>query len=632
MKILTRMSAQKALAVSLVLTLVFTMLSGLLLRSWGDVSITDVTLRTVTGAEVAARVYKPDSATAENPAPAVIFTHGLNVNKESYAQYGMELSRRGFVAVLPDMINHGDSQITGPETFFASYSVSDAYGSYAALRYVKTLDYVDQSQIGVAGHSAGGQASNNMIRLDNEEETQAISAIFLVSSDPVYKDADNNWFNLYGTRDVGVYYTLYDHVYYRGTNEAGETLGVQEYLTTQEAKSLFAFGQEPSAFEGEKVIPGHIYTAEIDGQTVTRRVIQAAQIHSKPKGDPNAIAALVDFFQDVFTAPNYILGQDNNFMLLTVFNLLGMLGVLFSLVFTLACLTKLKFFRELAPGDNTALRPAPSSRSGKIGFWVLTIANCVFAFVSISLIFAYGFGYCCFTFLPQQPTNIYAFWALLNGLFMLLTSFGSYWLYGRKEGASMEQWGLKISWKNLLKSILAALAACCVVFVITQVAGSIFKVDYHYYHWGFKNIPWENLVTFLCYLPFYLVFGVSVSIALNSAYHCKIAGEPEWVNDLFFAVMNMLPSLVITFAGFYMYAKTGVKPMMFGSNYTYTYTTSVLPVFPVAVILIRRLFKKCSNPYIPGMIVAILLCWLQVSCSFTIHANMYYGPMAAYLP
>lgn len=178
----------------------------------------------------------------------------------------------------------------------------------------------------------------------------------------------------------------------------------------------------------------------------------------------------------------------------------------------------------------------------------------------------------------------------------------------------------------------AVRAACCVVFVITQVANSIFKVDYHYYHWGFKNIPWENLVTFLCYLPFYLVFGVSVSIALNSAYHCKIAGEPEWVNDLFFAVMNMLPSLVITFAGFYMYAKTGVKPMMFGSNYTYTYTTSVLPVFPVAVILIRRLFKKCSNPYIPGMIVAILLCWLQVSCSYTIYANMYYGPMAAYLP
>lgn len=632
MKKCTRLSAGKLLAASLVLTLVFTLLSALLLRSWGKVSITDVKLQTVTGTEVAARVYKPDSATAQNPAPAVIFTHGLTVNKESYAQYGMELSRRGYVVVMPDMINHGDSEIAGPEIFFAPYSVSEAYGTYAVLRYVKTLDYVDQSQIGVAGHSAGGQASNNMIRLDNEEETQSISAIYLVSSDPIYKDAEGNWANIYGTRDVGVYYTLYDHVYYRGTNAEGQTLGVQEYLSSQEAKSLFAFGQDPSAFEGDKVIPGHVYTAEIDGQTVTRRVNQAAQIHPKPQGDPNGMVALVDFFQDVFEAPNYILGQDNHFALLTVFNLLGMLGVLMSLVFGLGCLTKLKFFRDLAPGDNAVLRPAPTTRKGKIGFWVLTVANCAFAFGSISLIFALGFGYCCFTFLPQQPSNIYAFWALLNGLFMLLTSFGSYWLYGRKEGASMEQWGLKISWKNLLKSILAAVAACCLVFVITQVANSLFKVDYHYYFWGFKNIPWENLVTFLCYLPFYLVFGMAVSIALNSAYHCKIAGEPEWVNDLFFAVMNMIPSLVITFVGYVLYAKSGVKPLIFGSTYTYTYTINAIPVFPVAVILIRRLFKKCNNPYIPGIIAAILLCWLQVSCNFTINANMYYGPMAALLP
>ena len=52
----------------------------------------------------------------------------------------------------------------------------------------------------------------------------------------------------------------------------------------------------------------------------------------------------------------------------------------------------------------------------------------------------------------------------------------------------------------------------------------------------------------------------------------------------------------------------------------------------VAVILIRRLFKRCNNPYIPGIIAGVLLCWLQVSCNFTLHAFVYYGPMAAYLP
>lgn len=84
---------------------------------------------------------------------------------------------------------------------------------------------------------------------------------------------------------MGLLYTLYDHVYYRGTNEAGETLGVQEYRTSQEVKSLFAFGQEPDAFEGTEVEPDKIYTAEIDGRTVTRRLNQVNEIHPKPQGD-----------------------------------------------------------------------------------------------------------------------------------------------------------------------------------------------------------------------------------------------------------------------------------------------------------------------------------------------------------
>ena len=128
------------------------------------------------------------------------------------------------------------------------------------------------------------------------------------------------------------------------------------------------------------------------------------------------------------------------------------------------------------------------------------------------------------------------------------------------------------------------------------------------------------------------MFGLAVSIALNSAYHCKIANEPEWVNDLFFAVMNTLPALLITVIGYWLYVKSGVKPFVFGSTYTYTYTINAIPVFPVAVILIRRLFKRCNNPYIPGIIAGVLLCWLQVSCNFTLHAFVFYGPMAAYLP
>lgn len=626
-----RISPQKAFLFSLLFTLFFTVLSGVILRDGGKTSISTVSLSTLNGNQISARIFKPHSATVESPAPAVILMHGLTVNKESYSQYGMELARRGFVVILPDMLNHGDSEITGAETYFAPAEVNDAYGSYAAVRYAGTLDYVDKSQIGVAGHSAGGQAANNCVKIDNQQENPLISAIYLISSDPVYTDDTGSWANIYGSRDFGLYYTIYDHVYFRGIDSKGQIMNVQRWLRSDNAKSLFAFGQDPSVFGGDSVIPGHSYTAEIEGVKTLRRVNSAKEIHAKPQGGSNALAAVCDFFQDCFEAPNYIVGQNQHYIVLTISNLFGLLGVLMCCVFSVGCLTRIKFFTCLQEGETAALRPAPD-KTGKKWFWILTILNCVFAFCSISGIFLLGFGYCCSTVFAQQPSNIYALWALLNGIFMLITSFVSYALYAKKNGDTMISWGLKISPVRLLKSILVSLIACVTVFLIVAAANNIFDVDYHYYLWGLKNIPLENLGVFFAYLPAYLLFGIAVSIALNSAYHCKIAKEAEWVNDLFFAVMNMLPALVITVVGYYLYAKNGVKPFVFGSTYTYTYTINAIPVFPVAVIMIRRLFKRCNNPYIPGIIVGILLCWLQVSCSFTFHANMYYGLAAAYLP
>lgn len=626
-----RLTPQKALVFSLLFTLFFTALSGAILRDFGKISISTVNLSTLNGNQVSTRIFKPHSATAENPAPAVILTHGLTVNKESYSQYGLELARRGFVVILPDMLNHGDSEVTGPEVYFAPAGINEAYGSYAAVRYAGTLDYVDQTQIGVAGHSAGGQSANNCVKIDDQTENPLISAVYLISSDPVYTDDTGAWANIYGSRDFGLYYTIYDHVYFRGLDSEGQTMSVQQWLESDSAKSLFSFGQDPSAFGDDRVIPGHSYVSEIEGVMALRRVNSAREIHAKPQGGSNALAAVCDFFQDCFKAPNYIVGQNQRYLILTVSNLLGLLGVLMCCVSSLGFLTRTRFFTCLQEDASAALRPAPD-KTGKKWFWVLTILNCVFAFCSISIIFMLGFGYCCSTVFAQQPSNIYALWALLNGIFMLITSFVSYALYGRKSGATLTSWGLKLSPVLLLKSILASLAPCAVVFLIVAAANNLFDVDYHYYLWGLKNIPLENLGVFFSYLPMYLLFGIAVSIALNSAYHCRIAREPEWANDLFFAAMNMLPALVITFAGYYLYAKDGIKPFIFGSTYTYTYTINAIPVFPIAVILIRRLFKKCNNPYIPGIIAGILLCWLQVSCSFTIHANMYYGPAAACLP
>ena len=140
-----------------------------------------------------------------------------------------------------------------------------------------------------------------------------------------------------------------------------------------------------------------------------------------------------------------------------------------------------------------------------------------------------------------------------------------------------------------------------------------------------REMPLNHLYLFFTYLPFFLVFGIAVSISINSAYYSKIGKEPTFINDLFFALMNLIPAFAITFIGYYLFAKTGFQANIFGSPFTFTYMINAIPVFPVAVLLLRRLAKYCNNPYIPGIIVGSLLCFMQVASVFTCHTFMFMG-------
>lgn len=612
-----KFNAKTGLVLALIVTFMSLMGAYLVMTNFFSVKVTTTTTTTSSGDTVSLRVYKPDSATAEEKAPAIVFAHGLSTTKECYTQYAIELSRRGYVVVTPDMLNHGGSDITPFETFFTDPG-ADGYGVYAAVKYMADLDYVDTERIGIAGHSMGGNATNISVELDNMSENPLIDSVFLASSNPTFKDREGNWTNVYGDRSVGVFYSDYDHVYFSSMDENGVPVSAQKFLSSNEAKSFAAFGADPSEFKGEKVLPGHTYTSEDS----IRRIYEAAVIHPYAQGGDKAIAAVVDFFQDTLEAPEYRIGSAQIANIYQIFSILGLFGALAIAVFLVAVLVKTKFFSDLAAKEGKALRQAPN-KTGKIWFWGLTILNCVFAFVSISLIFANGLGYFVIPQLPQQVSNIFALWALANGLFMLVTSFVSYFLHGKKQGETLKDWGVAIGFKKLLKSILLSLIAVAGVLAVVYIASYVFQMDLRVYLWGIRDIPVDHMYLFFTYLLFYLVFGIAVSIAINSAYYAKIGKEPTWVNDIFFAFMNFIPAFVITVVGYYLFMKSGVQPNIFGSTFTFTYMINAIPVFPVAVLFMRRINKYCNNPYIPGIIAGCLMAFFQVASVFTCHTVMF---------
>lgn len=617
MKMKKKITSKVALIIAVAFTLVCLLSSYTVMTNFYSVKVSTTTTTTTSGHTVSLRVYKPKTATKTEKAPAVVVAHGLSTTKECYTQYAIELSRRGYVVVTPDMLNHGGSDITSAETFFGDPR-SDGYGVYAAVKYMAGLDYVDTDRIGIAGHSMGGNATNMSVELDNMSENPLIDSVFLLSSNPTFKDRDKNWTNIYGDRSVGLFYSDYDHVYFASVDENGAPVSAQKFLSGPEAKSFVMFGQDPAGFEGDKVLPGHTYISD----NAIRRIYEADVIHPYAQGGDQAISALLDFFQDTLEAPHYMIGFEQVGNIYQIFSILTLFGAIAIAVFVVANLTKLKFFAEIAAPEGRTLRPAPD-KMGKIWFWGLTILNCAFAFVSISVIFAKGFGFFVIPQLPQQVSNIYALWALANGVFMLITSLLSYFIYGKKQGETLRDLGVVVGFKKLLKSILVAIIAFLSVIAVVYISTRVFQMDLRVYLWGIRDMPLDHLYLFFTYLPFFLLFAISVSIAINSTYYSKIGKEPTWLNDLFFAFMNIIPAFAITAIGYYAFAKTGFQANMFGSTFTFTYMINAIPVFPVAVLVLRRLYKYCNNPYVPGIIVGCLLAFFQVSSVFTCHTTMF---------
>lgn len=113
---------------------------------WGKVKVSELAIDS-RGSVMKATMYTPRNVSAEDSIPAVIITHGLSCNHSAVNGLAEELARRGFAALSVSTYGSGASETS---------DMSDpSYGMYDVLQYVRTLNYVDQTRVGMMGHSQG---------------------------------------------------------------------------------------------------------------------------------------------------------------------------------------------------------------------------------------------------------------------------------------------------------------------------------------------------------------------------------------------------------------------------------------------------------------------------------------------
>ena len=600
------------LALSLVLMVVSSIVASAVQTSGYTVTVKDMSWETASGESMSALLYKPNGVSADNTAPAIVVSHGWWNNKEMQDANYVELARRGYVVVSIDMYGHGDS-----DYLTASDLTLGGTGMYDAVKLVADLPYVDQGKIGVSGHSNGARAANFSVALDNAADEQLIDAVFLVDNDPVYRDAanDNAYFDLYGDRDTGLVADQYDEFFFRSYSAEGVPLtSPRDYIGTDNAQSFLNRGVDP-ATDGEKRDANTIY----DDNGTIRVVYTPAQTHPWGTISKQTVSDQLDFWQEAFGAPQQIESGTQIWQVKELFTALGLVGfMIFLLAFARALLTT-RAFAGLKVDMPVAVA---NTRKGLGWFWGAMVVSALFSGVSYVLLSqASWMGGIAFNAVPsiftQGAVFFIAFWAAINGVAAIVIMAVSYLLFGRRNGVRVSELGLLPGWRKFWQGIGLGLVTVVAAFSIVFFFSWLLHTDFRFWVVGVKDFGADKLWIALLYLPFFLVYFLANSVAINVFNRFTLRGR-EWLNTLVLAVVNALAPLVLVVVQYVTFFVTGEPIPGFGGIFS-IWLFPVILILAATAVLSRKLYRATGNPYIAGFISAAVVTIVSVTNTLTVN-------------
>ena len=596
------------LALSLVLMAMSSIVSSAVQTSGYAVSVKDMNWETASGQSMSALLYKPNGVSADDQAPAIVVSHGWWNNKEMQDANYVELARRGYVVVSIDMYGHGDSDYLP-----ATNLELGGTGMYDAVKLVADLPYVDPDKIGVSGHSNGARAANFSVALDNEADEQLIDAVFLVDNDPVYADADGAYTNIYGDRDTGLVADQYDEFFFRSYDADGVALTApRDYIGTPNAQSFLNHGVDP-AEDGDVREANTLY----DDDSL-RVVYTPAQTHPWGTISKQTVSDQLEFWEASFGAPEPIDSGSQIWQVKEAFTALGLIGfMIFLLAFARALLTT-RAFAELR---TDAVPVAANTRRGLGWFWGGMIVSAVVSGVSyVALSQAPWINSIAFNAAPtpftQGATFFIAFWAAVNGVAAIAIMVISYLLFGRKNGVKVRELGLLPGGKKLLKSVGLAAVTVAAAFGLVFLSDWLLHTDYRFWVVAVKDFEPDKLWVGLLYLPFFLVYFVANSVAINVFNRFTFQGR-EWVNTAVLALVNASAPIVLVVAQYTTFFITGETIPGFGGIFS-IWLFPVIVILAATAVLSRKLYRVTGNPYVGGFISAAVVTLVSVTNTLTV--------------
>jgi hypothetical protein len=572
-------------------------LASLVQRDFGRVEVTNVTYENYNGIPIRAKLLRPLGATADNPAPGVIYIHGYQNNRETSDAYVIEMARRGFVVLSIDAIGRGNSGNPGDPD---DPDFDETFGGRTSFEYLKSLPFVDAERVGMMGHSLGAEMAYTAAMEDESVKALSISG-FAYTTDATTTHPRNmlmiigKW-DEYRERMTGV-----------GDIEA-------EWMSSPQTQAAI-----PDTNPQLGVTYGDF------AQGTARRAVVLKAIHIQESHSRAGVAEAVAWMRSALR-PDESLWVDPHSQIWEIKEW----ATLVAMVAGLASLLPLGLMLLRTPFFGAIRGPAGTYACSKRAYLKHAAVNGLLMWLYLPLIFVL-FGLHVYVVpidgvFPMMMVNGTVWWfVLINviGFFLFRRWFKK---QAREDGLTLADLGISfrddrfaLDGAVIGKTVLLAAILFAFAYLVEHVLESIFIVDYRFLFPFASDLTPYRALMFLIYFPFILLGFVLMGFFLHG--QIRRARKETWFKTFVSWSLSNVAALVVPLVLFLMVQyvpllTAGVIPLVGPGGMLASFTMNLFHVI-VVLILITPIstwfYQLTGRPYLGAVVNAAIVTWMFTS-------------------
>ena len=595
------LKTNKYLFICVFIILISSFIASTIQSSFGKVSVEVQKLQTDDGQTLVYDLYKPRVADSSNKVPFVVVVPGFQRSKEALSNIAIELSRRGLAVALIDPYAQGMSSSSTSRLA----ATTQGYGMFALVDYAYegNFPFVDINKIGSTGHSMGGNAAIRGADYFGKEAIESntksklhsvyVSGYVLTLRDSILKDSRSN---------MGISYALYDEGAFRNELQGWDAANMQIA-----PESLRVVNNILENDDQLKKIELGKYYGNKDNNTL-RVIFNEELLHPFQPYNKEATANQISYFEKVFGFPNAINPLNQIWQFKELFTLINMVVSLLMLVPLTRALLQISFFKGI-------IKPIPAplpkqSKQGKLVFWSVFVISASIACLSFipmvdiaKVLFVDASNREMTWFFPQRMNNSVMLWAAFNGTIGIAIFLLSYHFFGRHHGSKTESWGLKVSKKELVKTLTLGILVFTLFYLFLFLNYFLFHVDYRFWFMGVRIFQPEMLIILMMYFPLFFVFFFSNSLRVNGA--MRFEGQQEWISRLIGGFANSLGLILIIIIQYVTYALSGT--VFWTTNWlSVNLLFGIVPMMFILPYFNRIFFRMTGRVYLGPLITCLI--------------------------